>query len=553
MAASEETDLPFVVLAGGRQEWRESAVGALRAALAGRGRVRAAPDAQAALRLLEHLEDGNATVAVVVVHGGLPGAPWHAFLDLASATFPAAQRLVVMRPIDQSTDLDPATEAARVGLAGEVYGVPESAPLETLVQRVADLLDRQDVRERAPVDAGEGIRVVGDTDPATHLVRDFFARNSIPHRFVPVESEEGRALLPEGVDRARLPVVLTGDGQVLVGATLFEIAVALGEPDRPRTDSYDLVVVGAGPAGLAAAVNAASEGLATLLVDRGAVGGQAGTSSRIENYVGFPLGISGAALAARAFRQAVRLGADTFGPVPATGLEPSDGAFTLALDGRARIRARAVLLALGVSWNQLDLPEARSFEGRGVYYGSALAAVSNVRGRDVHVVGGANSAGQAAVYLADAARSVTLLVRGPSLEAKMSTYLIEQIRELRNVTVRTGTVLRALHGDEQLEAVTLQTGDGEPETVESAGVFTFIGARPDTGWLPEEVTRDEHGFVVTGDRCGARHRYMTSLAGVFAAGDVRSGSIKRVASGVGEGAAVVPDIHAFLSGAPRPA
>ncbi|MCC5947157.1 MAG: FAD-dependent oxidoreductase [Nitriliruptoraceae bacterium] len=400
------------------------------------------------------------------------------------------------------------------------------------------------------VDDGEGIRLVGRQDAATHELRDLFVRNSVPHRELDAESEEGRALLDEVAPGATLPVLVTGDGQVLVAPSLLQVAIALSEPSEPSRDRYDLVVVGGGPAGLAAAVNAASEGLATLVVERRAPGGQAGTSTRIENYVGFPDGVSGAELASRAFNQAVRLGCDTFGPVEVTRLEPSDVPgyrWRLHLDNGAQVVTCTVVLATGVEWNRLPVEGVDDHIGRGVYYGSALAATKYVAGGAVHVVGGANSAGQAAVFLADIAAHVSVLVRADDVGAKMSSYLVQRLEAHPRVDIRTGTEVVGIVADDRLRQVeVLERHSGERRCEDSVGLFTFIGARPHTGWLPDSLARDTGGSILTGQQVERPETHATSLEGVFAVGDVRAGSIKRVASAVGEGASVIPQVHRWL-------
>lgn len=542
-AAAPVNTNPVVVLAGDRT-WLATLSRALRRHRPGLA-VRTAASGHLALQLLRQLERAGDDVVALLAAARLADVPGETVLEAASAIFPGAA-LALLSP------------------ARAVQGQQDGAPVLLDAQLSADqlatsllsMLDAGVENNEAPVraaDSGEGIRLIGDDAAATQQLRDLFARNSIPHRFLPAAKPEVPELLTEH-GTTDLPVLLTGDGQILVQPTPLQVAVALGEPAAPQLTSYDLVIVGAGPAGLAAAVNAASEGICTLLVERTAPGGQAGTSSRIENYVGFPLGVTGAQLAARAFTQAVRLGAHTFGPVEVVTLQPEDDGYRVILSDHSSLRARAVILATGVAWNRLDADRAERFEGHGLFYGSALAAATAVQDRDVHVVGGANSAGQAAVFLADIARTVTVVLRGPALEAKMSSYLVRQLSALPNVTVRRNAAVSALHGEDRLTAVTLtDRRSGRAEVVASAAVFSFIGARPDTAWLPAGLDRDTHGYLLTNNGDTGRGTplpYETSLPGVFAAGDVRAGSIKRVSSGVGEGAACMAAIHSFLAQVP---
>jgi thioredoxin reductase (NADPH) len=355
--------------------------------------------------------------------------------------------------------------------------------------------------------------------------------------------------------------VVTPDGAPLVEPEAPELAARVGLATTPTADFYDLVVIGGGPAGLGAAVYGASEGLRTVLVERSATGGQAGQSSRIENYLGFPDGVSGAQLAERARRQAVKFGAELLTAREVTGLEISGAARTVRFSDGSSVSAHSVLLATGVSYRQLDAPGLTELTGKGVYYGSALTEAPSCLGQDIYIVGGANSAGQAAMYLSKGAKSVTLLVRGPDLSASMSHYLIQQIAEAPNISVRTGTVVEAAHGSDRLEQLTLRdTVTGETERVDAQWMFVFIGAAPLTDWLEGTVLRDERGFILAGpdlmtpdgrppagwelDR--PPYHLETNVPGVFVAGDARAESAKRVASAVGEGAMAVMLVHRYL-------
>jgi thioredoxin reductase (NADPH) len=390
-------------------------------------------------------------------------------------------------------------------------------------------------------------------------LRDFLARNRIPARWLDVERDgEARELLTvAGVDAGRLPVALLEDGSVLERPTVLELAERLGVAGQPASDHYDLVIVGGGPAGLAAAVYGASEGLRTVMVEREAPGGQAGQSSRIENYLGFPTGLSGSDLARRATDQARRLGAELLTVQDAAALEVEGSGRVVRLTGGGSLSANCVLIASGVSYRQHGAPGFAELTGSGVYYGAALTEARACADQHVVVIGGANSAGQAAVYFSRYAGQVTMLVRAPGLEASMSHYLIEQIAALGNVEVRTSSQAVAAEGDSHLEHLRVRGPDGAETVEEVDACFVFIGALPRTDWLAGVVARDERGFILAGpDAQGAgwplkRDPYLleTTVPGVFVAGDVRARSIKRVASAVGEGSMAVSLIHEYLAAA----
>ncbi|HEY1968582.1 MAG TPA: FAD-dependent oxidoreductase, partial [Pseudonocardia sp.] len=408
----------------------------------------------------------------------------------------------------------------------------------------------------------EETKVIGHRWSAPSFkARDFLARNAVPYRYFSVDDPEGLRLLEAaGACPDDVPVVITPDGNSLCRPTHAEIAAAVGLSTEPAEQFYDLIVVGAGPAGLGAAVYGASEGLRTVLVERSASGGQAGQSSRIENYLGFPDGVSGAQLTDRARRQAQKFGAEALSAREVTGLEARGSARVVHFGDGSEIAAHSIVLATGVSYRQLDAPGVAALTGRGVYYGSAMTEAPACAGQDVYIVGGANSAGQAAVFFSKHAKRVTLLIRGESLQASMSHYLIQQLDRIENVMVRTHTEVAEAHGDDHLERLTLRDRvGGSTETVEAGYLFVFIGAAPRTEWLDGVLVRDERGFVYTGPdllRDGKRPPgwtlerdpyYMeSSVPGVFVAGDVRSASVKRVASAVGEGAMAVTLVHRYL-------
>jgi thioredoxin reductase (NADPH) len=383
------------------------------------------------------------------------------------------------------------------------------------------------------------------------------ARNQVPYRYYSVDEPEGRRLLDAAAATEEdIPLVITPEGTVLKAPNDGTIATAVGLSTQPAADFYDLVVVGAGPAGLGAAVYGASEGLRTVLVERRATGGQAGQSSRIENYLGFPDGVSGAQLTDRARRQARKFGAEILTTRDVTGLAARGSARVIQFGDGTELAAHTVILATGVDYRVHPAPGCADLTGRGVYYGSAMTEAPACAGEDVYIVGGANSAGQAAVFFARHAHRVVMVVRGDSLRSSMSHYLIKQIEEIPNIEVRTGTVVTQAHGGEHLEKLTLNGSERE-ETVSAGFLFIFIGAAPRTEWLGEEIKRDERGFILTGPDLlvdgqrppgWARDPYYleSSLPGVFVAGDVRAESVKRVASAVGEGAMAVTLVHRYL-------
>lgn len=407
------------------------------------------------------------------------------------------------------------------------------------------------------------VRVAGyQWSPQSHEVRDYLARNGVPYRWLDLErGEECLRLLEElGAGTDRLPVLVFPDGSWLADPTDEEIAEKIGLGTEAESPFYDLIVVGGGPAGLAAAVYGASEGLRTLVVEKDAPGGQAGQSAAIENYLGFPEGISGADLARRAVAQARRFGVEFLAAHCVTGVRADETYRYVALGDGEQLRCHAVLLSLGVAWRVLEAPGCPQLIGAGVYYGAAGAEAHAAQGQDVYLLGGGNSAGQAAMLLARYARSVTMLVFEDSIEDRMSQYLVDRIRRAPNVHVRTGHTVAEAHGEGRLERITIQdVNTEETETVCAHALFVFIGAEPETEWLEGTVGRDEDGYVLSGAQMLREHGipgswplernpYLleTTLPGIFVAGDVRSGSVKRVASAVGEGSMAVQFIHQYL-------
>jgi thioredoxin reductase (NADPH) len=438
---------------------------------------------------------------------------------------------------------------------------PWDPPQEKPYPVLDDLLEDWKMHDR--LKSGDQVRLIGHRWSApSHEIKDFLTRNQVPFRWLEVDRdpEAARLLDAHGGGEERLPLLITESGETLEAPSTLEVAAALGLSSTPALPFYDLIVIGGGPAGLGAAVYGASEGLRTVLIEQEAIGGQAGLSSRIENYLGFPSGIGGGDLARRATTQARRFGAEMLLASEVTAMEICGSARVVHLANGAQLSAHAVLLTTGAAYRRLDAPGVDAFTGTGVYYGATATEAQSVRGEDVYIVGGANSAGQAAVYFAQTARTVTIVVRGSSLGLSMSHYLVQQIAQLPNVRVRTDSSVIDAGGGDHLEWLrVLDSQTGTEEKVDASWLFVFIGAAPCTDWLGKAVVRDESGFVLTGPdlvREGQlptdwpldRQPYFleTSVPGVFAAGDVRGRSVKRVASAVGEGAMAVTLVHRYL-------
>ena len=518
-------------------------------------RIVRAESGEQALDALREMKLRGEQVAVLLADFRMPRMSGIEFLEQAMDLYPTAKRVL----LTAYADTDAAIDAINVVDLDYYLLKPWDPPEEKLYPVVDSLLEVWNSADHRPVPE---TKIVGHRWSARSAeVREFLARNQVPYRWFGVDQPEGQALLAAaGADDQTLPVVITTDGDPLVAPSDGELAGRVGLTTTPSKDFYDLIVIGGGPAGLGAAVYGASEGLRTVLLERTATGGQAGQSSRIENYLGFPDGVSGAQLTERARRQAVRFGAELITTRDVVGLEASGSARTVRLADGATIDAHTVILAMGVSYRQLVAPGVDELTGRGVFYGSALTEAANCANQDVYIVGGANSAGQAAVYLARGARSVTLLVRAPSLESSMSYYLIQQIAAVPNISVRSCTEVVGAAGNEHLEQLILRDNTtGQTETVNAQFLFVFIGAAPRTDWLDGVVLRDVRGFVVAGPDLAvggeqprgwslerAPYHLETSLPGVFAAGDVRFQSAKRVASAVGEGAMAVMLVHRYL-------
>ena len=506
-----------------------------------------------ALEALREIKLRGDAVAAILADYRMPQMDGIAFLEQAMDLFPHARRAL----LTAYADTDAAIQAINVVDVDHYLLKPWDPPEEKLYPVIDALVETWKAVGDKPV---EDVKLIGHryNSPSFHM-RDFLARNAVPYRWYSVDEDEGRRILQAaGATETDIPVVVTPDGTVLKQPTGSEIADAVGLSTRPAQEFYDLVVIGGGPAGLGAAVYGASEGLRTVLVEKKATGGQAGTSSRIENYLGFPDGVSGAQLTDRARRQAQKFGAEVLTARDVVGLEARGSGRVVRFGDGSEIAAHSIILASGVTYRALEAEGIGELSGRGVYYGSAATEAPECKGEHVYIVGGANSAGQAAVFFSRHATDVTILVRGESLETSMSHYLIEQIAGIDNIRVRTQTTVVAAQGDGHLERLTL-CEKGVTETVETGHLFIFIGAAPRTDWLGDAIQRDALGFVCTGPDLlveGRRpagwtldrdpHYLESSIPGVFVAGDVRAQSVKRVASAVGEGAMAVTLVHRYL-------
>jgi thioredoxin reductase (NADPH) len=514
-----------------------------------------------ALNTMRRLRAEGRQVAIVLADQALPDLPGIEFFSEAATLFPDAKRGMLV-PWGAWGNPDVAAHILRlVGLSRIHYYVlkPWRPRDEYFHRTITEFLLEW---ERAASPAPREVVVVGDPrNRRVHDIASLLARNGIPHSLFTSDSDTGReALERAGVQDDGQPVVLLRGGGVLVDPSNSELVAAYGVPTAPASDAeFDVVVVGSGPAGLASAVYAASEGLNTLVVERESIGGQAASSSLIRNYLGFSRGIGGAELAQRAYQQAWVFGASFVLMQEVQSLRADGDRYVLNLSGGQDVRTRAVVLATGVSYRRIGVPELDALVGAGVFYGASITEARALEGEDVYVVGGGNSAGQAAMYLARYAGSVTVLVRGDTLAESMSQYLIGEIEAAPNIAVRYNTEVVGGRGESRLAGLTLRDRlSGDESDVPAAGLFILIGAMPRTDWLPDEIARDQWGYVLTGpDVPGKppevpRTMHETSMPRVFAVGDVRSRSVKRVASAVGEGSVVISQVHAALNPVPTP-
>jgi len=510
-------------------------------------RVVCGSSTEAALVELEVMRDRGEPVAVVLAARGTHGLKGEELLARVNDLHPHAKRGLLIE-FGGWGDEDTADAIRHAMARGHIdYYVlkPWADPDELFHRTISEFLHEW---SRATTLGRREITVIADaSSPRGYELRNLLARNGVPHAFHACDSEEGRALLREcGHEGSRDPVVLLPDGEVLVDpsnedlAKGYRVTTELRDPGR-----FDVVIVGAGPAGLAAAVYASSEGLRALVVERESTGGQAGSSARIRNYLGFSRGVTGAELAQRAYQQAWVFGTTFLLMREVQGLRAVDGGHVVTISDGTEIESGSVVVAVGVSYRRLGIPVLEALAGTGVFYGASASDAQQFTGGRVFVVGGGNSAGQAAVHLSRYAAQVTLLVRGTTLASSMSRYLLDEIASKGNIEVRLSTELVDGAGDGRLESLTLRDEQGA-SAVAADAVFVLIGAEPNTGWLPPEIVRDGYGFLVTG---AGEHMFETTVPGVFAIGDVRAGSVKRVASAVGEGSVVIQQVHRYLEAA----
>ncbi|HZU44979.1 MAG TPA: FAD-dependent oxidoreductase [Terriglobales bacterium] len=523
-------------------------------------RVIGSDSPEKALTILDQLKLRSDTVALLLADQRMPRMSGVEFLQHGMRIFPDAKRALLTAYADTSAAISAINEAN----INYFFLKPWDPPAEHLYPQVDDLLEDWQASYRPTF---QGIRVLGTRwSPRSYELRDFLARNHVPYQWIDVElsandSETKQLLGALGPEATELPVVLFPDGTKLLESAPADVAQKVGLRTRAETSFYDLAIVGGGPAGLAAAVYGASEGLHTVLVEREAPGGQAGMSSRIENYLGFPSGLSGGDLARRAVVQARRFGVEILSPQEAVAVRTEASYRILKLADGSEISCHALMISTGVQWRRLEAPGIDRLQGAGVYYGGGATEALSCKGEIVYVVGGANSAGQAAMNFAKYAERVVLLVRGASLSSTMSQYLIDQVQQTPNIQIWAHASVAEAHGDTHLEEISVLCSDtNKIERVPASAMFIFIGALPRTDWLADLIERDNRGFVLTGPdliRDGKRpngwtldrdpYLLETNVPGIFAVGDVRHGSVKRVASGVGEGSVAVQFIHQYLS------
>ncbi len=523
-------------------------------------RVLGSDSPEGALDILNQLKVRNDSVALLLADQRMPKMDGVQFLQEAMRMYPDAKRALLTAYADTTAAISAINDAG----INYFFLKPWDPPTERLYPQLDDMLDDWQASHKPSFD---GIRVLGTRwSPRSYELRDFLARNHVPYQWIDVElsvnDPETRRLLDVlGPEATSLPVVLFPDGTKLLESLPSQVAQKVGLRTRAQTDFYDLAIVGGGPAGLAAAVYGASEGLHTVIIEREAPGGQAGMSSRIENYLGFPTGLSGGDLARRAVVQASRFGVEILSPQEVTAVRTEGPYRILKMADGNELSCHALMIASGVQWRRLDAPGVDRLQGAGIYYGGGATEALSCKNEIIYVVGGANSAGQAAMNFAKYAERVVILVRGSSLSSTMSKYLIDQIQQTQNIQLWTHASIAEVHGDSHVEEISVLCSDtSKIERVPANSVFVFIGALPQTDWLGDMVERDERGFILTGPdliRAGNRPKgwsldrdpflLETNVPGVFAVGDVRHGSVKRVASGVGEGSVAVQFIHQYLS------
>jgi thioredoxin reductase (NADPH) len=518
-------------------------------------RILAADSPQKALVTVKQLTARGDRVALFLVDQRMPHMSGTEFLQEAIALQPEARRVLLTAYADSSAAID-AINRVRLN---HYLMKPWEPPEQHLYPVLADQLEDW---QASSVESFEGAYVVGTRwAPETHRLKDFLAKSQIPYRWLEPENiTDTRVRAALGNGSVAMPAVIFSDGSVLEKPDTFQVAAKLGLATVPSRQFYDVIVVGAGPAGLACALYCSTEGLKTVLVEREAAGGQAGLSSRIENYLGFPSGLSGADLARRGVAQVRRFGTEVLAPAEAVDLLIEGEYRVVKLSNGEELAAHSVVIAAGVQWRRLEIPGMDHLTGAGIYYGAAITESSSCKGEDIYIVGGANSAGQAAVHFSEVANSVTMIVRGDSLSKSMSHYLVERINTIPNISVIPNAEVVSVGGETRLEEITIQHHDtGVSESVSAGALFIFIGAEPQTEWLEGHICRDRKGFLVTGANLlneGKRpagwhldrdpYLLETSVPGVFAVGDVRDGAVRRVANSVGEGSIVLYFVRQYM-------
>jgi thioredoxin reductase (NADPH) len=511
-----------------------------------------------ALEAIKELKSKNETVALFISDQRMPEMEGTAFMEKAKDIFPEAKKVL----LTAYSDIEAAIKAINTLKLDYYLLKPWNPPEEKLYPVITDLLDDW---QNNFIPEFEGIKIIGyQWSPISHRIKDFLTGNLIPYKWFDIElnKEAAELISTHKIETNELPAVLFEDGTLLKSPEEVEIAEKIGLKSAASEELYDVVIVGAGPAGLAAAVYGGTEGLRTLLIERKAPGGQAGTSTRIENYLGFPSGLSGADLTRRALTQALRFGVELLSPCQVINISTKDNYKILSLSNGSEIKAHTVIISTGVDYNTLDAKGINELTGSGVYYGAATAEAHSCKGKNVAIVGGGNSAGQAAMYLSGFAENVFIVIRRNSLDSTMSRYLIDQISKTNNISLITNSVIIEAGGKNKLECIILKnTETGEQKTIESVALFIFIGARPVTDWIKSNIFMDSKGFIETGRDLLKFENFKkvwklerdpypleTCIPGVFSAGDVRAGAMNRVASAVGEGAMAIKLVHEYIAG-----
>lgn len=520
-------------------------------------RIMSTTSANEALEALKELKQRGEDVALFLSDQRMPEMSGVEFLEQAKELYPAAKRVL----LTAYSDIEAAIKAINDVQLDFYLSKPWDPPEEKLYPTLNDLLDQWQISH---IPSFKGIRLVGyQYSPKSHTIKDFLSGNLVPYQWMDYQEDADALELIElaGLNATDLPVVFFEDGSKLKQPNLAEIGEKIGLKQKATETMYDVVIIGAGPAGMAAAVYGGSEGLKTLLIEKHSPGGQAGTSSRIENYLGFPKGLSGAELTQRAITQAKRFGIEFLSPKTVTGITTQDNYKIVQLEGGDQINTRAVIITSGVQYRKLEAAGINDFTGAGIYYGAATTEANACRGKDVYIVGGGNSAGQAAMYLANFARNVYIVIRKPDLSSSMSQYLIDQIDGTDNIHLTPRSVIKEAHGSEYLECVTLENIDtGVAEKRPAGALLIFIGARPYTDWTGKDIVKNDRGFVITGKDLARTDDFKkrwkkqrepflleSSTPGIMAAGDVRAGAMNRVASAVGEGAMAIKFVHEYLA------